>query len=146
MMPQLALHKDWDTIQNPSGPWTLMKKNRQDHNAIQISSMQNQERTRLNPKPDVEHVATVMAGKLGAKIDGNLRETSSGTSKFGRYGTAVFSGPKFPYCQIWALTDEIDFITATYICDAQPALQEIEDVREMVLSLTLIAEPSDKLN
>jgi hypothetical protein len=119
-----------------------MKKIRQDNNALQISSMQSRERTRLMPEPDVERVATTMAAKFAGKIEGNVHETSSGTSKFGRYGTAVFSAPKFPYCQIWSLTDEIDFITATYICDTRPTAEEIEDVRQMVLSLTLIAEPS----
>jgi hypothetical protein len=142
MIPRLAMHKDWSPIHNPGEVWTLMKKIRQDNNALQISSMQNRERTRLIPEPDVERVAATMATEFAGKIEGNVRETSSGTSKFGRYGTAISSAPKFPYCQIWSLTNEIDFITATYICDARPAPEEIEDVRQMVLSLTLIAEPS----
>jgi hypothetical protein len=142
MIPHLAIHKDWSPIHNPGGVWTLMKKIRQDNNALQISSMQSRERTRLMPAPDVEWVATTMAAKFAGTMEGNMHETSSGTCKFGRYGAAVFSAPKFPYCQIWSLTDEIDFITATYICDTLPAQEEIEDVRQMVLSLTLIAEPS----
>jgi hypothetical protein len=142
MIPHIVLHKDWSTIHNPGGVWTLMKKNRQDNNALQISSMQSRARTRLIPVPDVHRLATTLAAKFAEKIEGNVDETWSGTSKFGRYGTAVFSGVKFPYCQIWSLTDEIDFITATYICDTQPGPEEIEDIRQMVLSLTLITEPS----
>jgi hypothetical protein len=145
MIPHLALHKDWGPIpQIPGEVWTLMKKIRQDNNALQISSMQNRQRTKLAPPPDVERIAATMAAKFAEKIGGNVQETSSGTSRFGRYGSAVFSGSNFPYCQIWSLTDEIDLITATYICDSRPTVEEIEDVRQMVLSLTLIAEPSKK--
>jgi len=81
-----------------------------------------------------------MAAEFAAKIGGIVQEISSGTSTFGRNGSAVFSGSKFPYCQIWSLTNEIDFITATYICDSRPTAEQIEDVRQMALSLTLIAE------
>jgi hypothetical protein len=140
MILHLTVHKDWSSIQTGS-VWTLMKRSRQDNNALQISSMQNRERTKLKPEPDVERVASTVAEKLAGKIEGNVHETSSGTSKFGRYGTVVFSGVKFPYCQIWSLTNEIDLITATYICDTRRTSQEIEDVRQMVLSVTLIAEP-----
>jgi hypothetical protein len=84
-----------------------------------------------------------MAARFAAELEGTVHETSSGTATFGRYGTACFSSPKFPYCQIWSLTNEIDLITATYICDFQPAPPEIEDVRQMVLSLTLVAERTD---
>lgn len=145
MIPHLDVHKDWSPIHNPGGVWTLMKKNRQDNNCLQISSMRNRERTRLMPPPDVKRVATTMAAKFAEKIGGNVHETSSGKSDFGRYGSAVFSAPKFPYCQIWSLTDEIDLITATYICDSRPTTEEMEDVRQMVLSLTLVAEPSKEL-
>ncbi|HEX3939778.1 MAG TPA: hypothetical protein VHX43_19935 [Xanthobacteraceae bacterium] len=144
MIPHLAMHKNWSPIQNTGEVWTLMKKIRQDNNALQISSMHNGERTRLMPAPDVEHVASTMAAKLAEEIGGKVDEISSGTGRFGRYGTAVFSAAKFPYCQIWSLTNEIDFITATYICDIRPSLEEIEDVRQMVLSLNLIVEPSKK--
>jgi hypothetical protein len=144
MIPNLVMHKDWSPVPIPGGVWTLMKKVRQDNNALQISSMQNPERTKLTPEPDVKQVAAIMAADLAGKIEGNVHEISSGTSKFGRYGTAVFSGPKFPYCQFWSLTNEIDFITATYICDIRPTPEEIEDVRQMVLSLTLIAEPQHR--
>jgi hypothetical protein len=110
------------------------------HNALQISSMQSRQRAKLAPPPDVKRIAATMAAEFAAKIGGTVQEISSGTSKFGRYGSAVFSGSKFPYCQIWSLTNEIDFITATYICDSRPTVEEIEDVRQMALSLTLIAE------
>lgn len=144
MIPQLAMHKDWSPIHNPGDVWTLMKKSRQDNNALQISSMQKPTRTRLMPKPDVEQVAATMAAKLAGEIAGNVQEISSGTSKFGRYGTAVFSGREFPHGQIWSLTNEIDFITASYICDTRPTPEEIEDLRQMVLSLILVAEPKER--
>lgn len=146
MIPHLAIHEDWGPIQNPGGVWTLMKKIRQDNNALQISSMQNRQQIKLAPPPDVERIAATMAAKLAEKIGGNVHRTSSGPSRFGRYGCAVFSGARFPYCQIWSLTDGIDFITATYICDSRPAEEEIEDVRQMVLSLTLTAEPGENGN
>jgi hypothetical protein len=140
MIEHLAIHKDWETVENPGGPWTLMKRVRQDNNAVQISWMQNPKRTRLIPAPDVRYVAANMAEKLAEKVGGKVAAISTGASQFGRYGTAAFAAQNFPYCQIWSLTDEIDFITVTYICDAQPTKEEIENVREMVLSLTLVSE------
>ena len=66
MIPHLAMHKDWSPIHNPGEVWTLMKKIRQDNNALQVSSMQNRERTRLMPEPDVR----ARGGHYGGKICG----------------------------------------------------------------------------
>ena len=100
MIPDLAVHKDWIPMSSPGAPWTLMKRIRQDNNALQISFMENPERTRLKPEPDVKFIAATMAARFATELEGSVHETSSGTARFGRYGTAVFSSPKFPCCQI----------------------------------------------
>ncbi len=56
MIPYLNLSGNWQTFENPGGPWTLMKRSGADANAFQISSMQRQNGRKLDPEPNLDYV------------------------------------------------------------------------------------------
>lgn len=137
MTPFMNLHPQWQTVENAGGPWTLMRKDRKNQNALQISSMQRNSGERLVPEPNPETMAAAWATKMG----GIVSESSAGESAFGRFGAAVFTARQLPYCQCRILTNGVHFIQATYICNAIPEAEELRDIAAMAQSLKLIDEP-----
>ena len=142
MIPYLNLSSNWQTVENPGGPWTLKKKSGDDGNAFQISSMQSRSGKKLDPEPNLLQFATQFAIKNGGVVTGS----QVGDCVFGRYGTAIFKAREFKYCQCWTITDGVHFIIATYICDAVPDSSKLREVSAMAVSLKLIDAPSSKAN
>jgi hypothetical protein len=68
---------------------------------------------------------------------GGLTRTSSGTCRFGIFGTAVFQSLTNPHCQVWLLTNGKDLIFATYVSSDQPSPNEISELEQIAQSLAL---------
>jgi len=130
----LALNENWELVGNASQPPAFMRKGRINNNALQISTSINKEEKPLMPEPDVEKIA----GASVARFGGKPTKVFNGVCRFGKFGSSVFAVNNFAHCQIWSITNGVHFLTATFICDSAPTAEEMNEVEQMVMSLTLV--------
>lgn len=63
--------------------------------------------------------------------------TYSGECIFGIYATAIYKTNKIPWIQVWHMSNDKDFIFASYICNSEPINNEVEEAYEIVMNLDL---------
>lgn len=68
---------------------------------------------------------------------GKLIGTESGECIFGKYGGSIYSNEKFKRIFIWWLSNGKDYLVATYICDAIPEQEELNEVQRMVKEMDI---------
>jgi hypothetical protein len=118
---------------NPDGGPTFARKNSENFLQISWSVYQGG----VAPNPSVEDLIRISC-VLGEKFNnGLLLESQSGLCDFGRYGTCVFRSPEYPRIQVWTISNGKDFIFATYICNEETSLDEIQECSKIVRLLVL---------
>src|SRR5262249_9085008 len=109
-------------------------------NVFQLSFMENKTGKKLEPPPLLQEIATALARKLGGTISG----AESGPCAYGQFGTATVKTARFPYFQIWSISNGVHFVTATFTCDVEPTSEELRQVKVAVASLHLVADAKSK--
>jgi hypothetical protein len=123
------------SAENPDGPPTFVCDNSANPGAFQVSWATYTGGDIPNPS---EEFLEGMAKSSGTDQScGELIESSSGTCRFGKMGTAVFRSPEYPRVQFWHLSNGRDFIMVTHICAADPVAREVREAHQIVATLTL---------
>lgn len=126
---QIRLNPNWEEVTNPK-TLTFMRRGRTNNNAFQVSFAISASR-----KPHLMiPTSTVVTWAEG--IGGSVIKVSSGEVRFGEYASATFTWNEFVYCQAWFLTDGVDTVQSTFICDGPPSLIELSEVAEMATRMT----------
>jgi hypothetical protein len=68
---------------------------------------------------------------------GEMIESSSGSCRYGMYGTGVFRSAEHPRIQVWFVSDGCDHIMATHVCSIEPESSEIAEAQQIAASLAL---------
>jgi hypothetical protein len=126
---KIWLPDDWANVENPSGPLTVAWQDPEATGAFQLSTAEyngGQE-----PRPSEADLIELAVG-FGQKHGwGELTSSSSGKCVMGSFGTAGFKRtqsmpPDAPdYCQVWFLTNGLDFVLATFIAMQHPDHREV---------------------
>lgn len=131
MRLKIELFRNWSQQNNPNGPATFVRQG--STNAFQVSWAEYRGDKPLNTGG--EEGTRQFAVNFGKKF-GELVESSSGTCRFGIFGTA-FRSATYPRIQVWILTNNRDHILATHICSAYLSADEIAEVQKIAASLAL---------
>ena len=87
------------------------------------------------PNPNNEDLMA-MSENIGVKNKfGEIINRYSGSCKFGKYGMVEFSSFNFPYISVWHLSNGKDFVFSTFICSKTPENSEINEVKEILLTM-----------
>jgi hypothetical protein len=129
MEPQILLDPNWEWV---DGTYTLFRKGRPHYNALQISIALNEEKKILGTA-DLDILVLNWVERIG----GRSLQQSRGQCSYGEFSSSIFSARDFPHCQLWCISNGIHFIFVTFICDATPTTEELNETEAMALSLTL---------
>jgi len=133
MRLKIDLFTNW-AQRKQEGPMTFHRQG--STNAFQVSWAEYRGKQPL-PKMALDKLKE-FAIDFGRKNSfGEPVESSSGTCRFGNFGTAVFSSDRHPGTQVLIVTAVSDHILATHICDRPPEPDEIAEVQQIASSLAL---------
>jgi hypothetical protein len=118
-------------VDHPGVP-TFMRKRRSNNNAFQISSAWNMDGQDLISKIRLEALAKEL---VVHRLQGTPLREFSGDCGYGKFASVVFSAESFSHCQVWFVSNGVHFISATFICDGPPTLEELNEAEGMALSL-----------
>ena len=135
---QIKLVDGWSDYshENPDGPSTFLRDQSEVPGPLQVSYAIYKEGD--IPDASEEELIELCTGLGEQQGWGEVIETESMACAFGLLGTAVFRGEEFPHAQVWHLSNGQRFITATHICPEVPALEEVDEVQEIVKNITLV--------
>ena len=120
---------------NPGGPPAYYRRGNDQANALQISWAWYT--GGKEPRPSDETLIELASHAL-ARVEGfKLRSTACGSCTIGRFGTAVSLSTEFPRLQSWYLSNGLDFVIVTYICEVKPTETEITEVQQIVEALAI---------
>jgi hypothetical protein len=134
MRLKIELFQNWKQQQNLNGPATFRRQG--STSAFQVSWAEYRGKQQLQ-KVGVDELLQMVISFGQEQKSGDLVESWGGSCRFGIFGTAVFRSKKFPYHQFWFVTDGIDYIMATHICDREPEPGEVSEVQQIASSLAL---------
>lgn len=141
MRLKIELPTTWAQQDNPNGPTTFARQ--ESTSAFQVSWAEYR-----GGKPLLQITADSlkqMATDFGRKNGfGEMTEASGGVCRFGNFGTAVFRSGEHPRIQVWFISDGLDHIMATHICDREPESSEVAEVQQIASSLALGSEQPAK--
>jgi hypothetical protein len=141
MQPRLLvkLPEGWQDVseQMPDGGATFVRGGRDATAALQVSFGLNPEGTGDLSEEELTHMAATI--ELGESF-GTVVERSSGPSLFGKMGSAVYRGGKYPRVQVWFLSNGRDVIMASHIATEEPEDDELHETRRIVENLALVPE------
>lgn len=131
------LPDDWANIsnQNPEGPLTLAWKNAASTGAFQVSTAQYTGGRK--PQPSESDLTELAIGFGKQQKWGKLTSSRSGKCMMGAFGTAAFKRKWLTprnapaYCQVWFISNGLDFILATFIAMQEPHDQELADAQRI---------------
>ena len=123
---------------NPDGPPTYGREDNHQQNVLQMSWAWYA--GGKEPHPSDEALIELASGAF-AEVEGfRLISTASGPCKIGRFGTAVSRSSEFPRLQAWHLSNGLDFVMVTYICEVDPTETEMSEVQEIIEALAITAD------
>lgn len=144
MQPRLlvTLPEGWSDISGevPEAGAMFIKGGREATAALQVSYGLNADSSgaaqSLLEEDLVEMAATAQLGE----DFGQVVEKYSGPALFGRMGTAVYRGGRYPRVQVWFVSNGRDLIMASHICTEEPSRQLLEESERIVRNLALLPE------
>jgi hypothetical protein len=142
MRLKIQLPTTWSQVDNPDGPATFCRED--GSGAFQVSWA---EYGGGNLPTDVTADGLKqMAERFGQSNGfGEMTESSSGSCRYGMFGTGVFRSTEHSRIQVWFVSDGRDHIMATHICSEPPGESEIAEARQIAASLALGPEHPPKL-
>ena len=125
----------WEDISqsNPNGPQTFIDGRLNEPGVLQISIAKYV----AGEKPEASYQDLVQLSENAGRDNtfGKVTNRSSGNCKVGKYGVVEFSGDKFPYISVWHLSNGRDFIFSTFICSKIPETSELNEVKQMLITM-----------
>jgi hypothetical protein len=126
---KIWLPDDWAHVENPDGPFTMCWQAPEATGAFQISTAEYTEGP--EPRPSETDLIELAIGFGEENNFGEMTGSSRGKSVMGSFGTAAFRRtksmpPDAPvYCQVWFLSNGLDFVFATFIATQKPDKREV---------------------
>jgi hypothetical protein len=121
--------------QNPDGPLTMAWDERAATGALQVSTAEYEGGPEPRPgEADLIQLAVSFGEEQGW---GELMRSSSGKCVMGAFGAAAFKRiesiqPDAPaYCQVWFLSNGLDFVFVTFIAMEDPQDEEIAGAQQI---------------
>jgi hypothetical protein len=128
---KLKLYDEWRPAQNPGGPPTYVRGNGPNPGALQFSIARRRDGVVQNA---AENVLIGICEKITANVQDRAEVSrSSGKCAFGVFGTLTVKGTSPAYMQAWVVSNRLDFILITHICNSPPDTQEIKEANEIAL-------------
>jgi hypothetical protein len=140
MRLKIQLIEDWKQVANTEGPATFLRGG--SSNAFQVSWAEFKGATPANISGENLKEMSIQLGENNNW--GTLLESMIGTCTFGAYATAIFRSSSHPRLQVWCLTDGGNCIIATHVCDNEPSPEELHEVKQMAINLSLGPEIAKK--
>lgn len=120
------LPDDWANVsdQNPDGPLTMCWQAPEATGAFQLSTAEY--KGGPEPRPSEADLIELAVGFGEEHGWGKLTNSTSGKCVMGAFGTAAFRRTKSTprrvpeYCQVWFLSNGLDFVFATFIAMQKP--------------------------
>jgi hypothetical protein len=134
---RIWLPDHWANISNeiPDGVLTLVWNDSTATGAFQISTAEYS--GGREPHPSEADLIQMAIGFGEQQYWGSLVSSKGGTCKMGSFGTASFRltdpfPPDLPtYCQVWHLSNGLDFVMATFIAMKEPPQIELADAQRI---------------
>jgi len=126
---KIWLPDDWATIENPDGPLTMCWQAPEATGAFQVSTAEYTKGP--EPRPTENDLIKLAVGFGHQHNWGELTNSFSGKCVMGSFGTALFQRTNSmpteasAYCQVWFLSNGLDFVLATFITMEQPDGREV---------------------
>ena len=126
---KIWLPDDWATIENPDGPLTMSWQDPDAKGAFQLSTAEY--RGGAEPRPSETDLIKLAVGFGEQHNWGELTSSSSGKCAMGVFGAAAFRRRKSmpaaapEHCQVWFLSNGLDFVFATFIAMQMPDDREV---------------------
>jgi hypothetical protein len=125
------LPDDWASIsdQNLDGPLTMSWQHADAAGAFELSTAEY--KGGQEPRPSESDLIQLAVGFGEQHKWGRLISSSSGECVMGSFGTAAFKRTKSmppgapQYCQVWFLSNGLDFVFATFIAMQEPDDREV---------------------
>jgi hypothetical protein len=126
---KIWLPDDWANVENPDGLLTMCWQDPAATGAFQLSTAEYTEGT--EPRPSETDLIELAVGFGTRHSWGESTSSFSGKCVMGTFGTAAFrransmpaDAPE--YCQVWFLSNGLDFVFATFIAMQKPDNREI---------------------
>ncbi len=134
-MLNINLPDGWEDISedNPQGPPTFIDTTFGDSGVLQISTAEFL--SGKIPNPSLTDLVD-LSKNIGLKNEfGELQNEESGNCAYGTFGCAQFSSLKFPHISIWHISEGENFIFATFICSTVPTQKQVNDVKNILISI-----------
>lgn len=129
------LPDDWAEIENPDGPLTMCRQDDAAVGAFQVSTAEYSGGP--EPRPGEADLIEIAVG-FGRRHEwGRLSSSSSGKCVMGTFGTAAFKRTETmppdasEYCQVWFLSNGLDFVMATFIAVQKPDDREVAAAQQI---------------
>jgi hypothetical protein len=138
---QVTLPDNWvdHSADNPDGPPTFMRVGSERNSALQVSYAWY--KGGKEPRPTDANLIS-LSSRAFEKVAGyKLISTDSGGCTIGRFGTAVGRCDQFARLQAWHLSDGLNFVMVTHICEADPTEAEVAEAQQIVEQLVIADEP-----
>lgn len=134
---KVTLPKNWSDETDPGNQvLTLAREESKSAGKLQIW-LSTHEGTKEAPSTEREllemAIKHVVMGNLG-----RLDQVSNGPCSCGQFGTAVFWSRKTPRSQIWFISKGLDLIKASYVCHAEPSLEEVQEAQVIVETVEVV--------
>jgi hypothetical protein len=130
---RVTIPKSWEELDNPQGPYTLIKSNNDEPGVLQIS-VANYLSGAL-PNPSLETLVE-LSENIGNKNNfGDVLSKASGNCDFGSYGRVDFKSEEHPLIAVWHLSDKKNFVFATFICSKYPEEVEMKEAEKIIMTI-----------
>lgn len=134
---RLRLLHDWADItdRDKGGPLTAAWDAPAATGALQFSTAEHS--SGPEPRPTAEDLVD-MAKSFGLEHGlGEPTATESGPCAMGTFGTAVFRCEDPTVCQVWFLSNGLDFVFVTFTAMQEPLEKELKDAQSIIEAIEL---------
>lgn len=132
---KVTLPEGWidETRRMGKGVLTYVRKLSETPGALQMSLLAVQQGGD-EPRPSVEDLTKI------AMNGGKLIECSKGPCSMGTYGSVVFVSQDASRTQIWWISNGLDSVTVTHICNATPDPVEMFEADKIATTVEIAEE------
>jgi hypothetical protein len=138
---KIWLPDDWANVENPDGPLTMCWQAPDAVGAFQLSTAEYN--GGAEPRPTETDLIELAVGFGEQHNWGELKKSSSGKCVMGSFGTAAFKPTSSmpddapQYCQVWFLSNGLDFVFATFIAMQEPDDREVAAAQRVAEGVAL---------